>query len=217
MTIPCKITFRNLPPSEAIENHIREQVAKLESFYSRIMSCRVIVESPHRHHQKGKAYQVRIDLTVPGGEIVINRAHKSLSPVKLREARENENNLVESHQFTKQSAHADIYVAIRDALNAAGRKLQDYARRQSRAVKLHEFPAAARIARLFPEERYGFLETQDGREIYFHANSVLAPRFDHLHVGAEVYFAEEQGEKGPQASSVRGAGRLVKTRIIGVE
>ena len=124
----------------------------------------------------------------------------------MRLAKQNENEIVESHEPSKHAAHADIYVAIRDAFNAAGRKLQDYARRQSLAVKLHEPPAHARVIKLFPEERYGFLETPDGRELYFHGNSALEPGFDRLKVGTEVYFAQEQGEKGPQASTVRFVG-----------
>jgi cold shock CspA family protein len=190
-----------MPPSQAIEDNIREKASKLESFYDRIMSCRVIVEAPHRHHRKGKAYEVRIDLTVSGGELVINRSPKRLKAAKSAEAPETK--LIESHAPSKHGAHADVYVAIRDAFNAAGRKLQDHARRQSGAVKLHEGPNRARVAKLFPEERYGFLKTPDGREVYFHSNSVLQPGFDHLDVGAEVYFAEERGEKGPQASTVR--------------
>jgi cold shock CspA family protein/ribosome-associated translation inhibitor RaiA len=203
MEIPLQITFRNMLPSQAIEDNIREKASKLESFYDRIMSCRVIVEAPHRHHRKGKAYEVRIDLTVPGGELVINRSPKRLKAANLRQASPPETKLVESHEPSKHGAHADVYVAIRDAFNAAGRKLQDHARRQSGAVKLHQGPPRARVAKLFPEERYGFLETPDGREVYFHSNSVLEPGFDHLDVGAEVYFAEEWGEKGPQASTVR--------------
>ena len=203
MEIPLQITFRNMPPSQAIEDTIREKASKLESFYDRIMSCRVIVEAPHRHHRKGKAYEVRIDLTVPGGELVINRSPKRLKAAKSGLAEPPETKLIESHKPSKHGAHADVYVAIRDAFNAAGRKLQDYARRQSGAVKLHESPPRARVAKLFPEERYGFLETPDGREIYFHSNSVLQPGFGDLDVGAEVYFAEEQGENGPQASTVR--------------
>jgi cold shock CspA family protein len=149
---------------------------------------------------------VRIDLTVPGGKLVVNRAPKRLDAAKLRlqkVSEKEEKELIESHEPSKHAAHEDIYVAIRDAFNAAGRKLQDYACRQSGAVKLHEGPPRARVAKLFPEERYGFLETPDGREVYFHGNSVLQPGFEHLDTGAEVYFAEEQGEKGPQASTVR--------------
>jgi cold shock CspA family protein/ribosome-associated translation inhibitor RaiA len=203
MEIPLQITFRNMSPSRAIEDNIREKASKLEAFYDRIMSCRVIVEAPHRHHRKGKVYEVRIDVTVPGGELVINRSPKRLKAAKPSLAEPPETKLIESHEPSKHAAHTDVYVAIRDAFNAAGRKLQDHAHRQSGAIKVHEGPPRARVAKLFPEERYGFLETPDGREIYFHGNSVLQPGFDDLDVGAEVYFAEERGEKGPQASTVR--------------
>ena len=85
MEIPLQITFRNMPPSQGIEDNIREKASKLESFYDRIMSCRVIVEAPHRHHRKGKAYEVRIDVTVPGGELVINPSPKRLKAAKSAE------------------------------------------------------------------------------------------------------------------------------------
>lgn len=203
METPLQITFRNMPPSEAIENNIREKTAKLESFHNRIMNCRVVVEAPHRHHHKGKVYQVRVDLIVPGDELVINRALQRLAATKINVSAVSEKELAESHEPSKHAAHEDVYVAIRDAFNAAGRKLQDYARRQSGVVKVHEPVAHAQVSKLFPQEGYGFLETAEGREIYFHGNSVLQPGFDRLKVGAEVHFAEEQGEKGPQASTVR--------------
>jgi cold shock CspA family protein/ribosome-associated translation inhibitor RaiA len=203
MKIPLQITFRNMPPSEAIENNVREKAAKLDSLYDGILSCRIIVEAPHRHHHKGKAYQVSIDMTVPAGEIVVNRAPKRLDAAKTPRPEELENDLIESHEPSKHGAHEDIYVAIRDAFNAAARKLQDHVRRQRGKVKLHEPAAVARVIRLFPIEDYGFLQTPDGREVYFHKNSVLARGFDRLEVGTEVFFAEEPGEKGPQASTVR--------------
>jgi cold shock CspA family protein/ribosome-associated translation inhibitor RaiA len=207
MKIPLQITFRNMAPSPAIESNVREKAAKLDDFYDGIMSGRVIIEAPHRHHHKGKAYAVRIDLTVPGGELVINRAPKRLAAAKLNLSEEVEKDLAEVHEPSKHAAHEDLYVAIRDAFNAAGRKLQDHARRRRGKVKVHEPAAVARIAKLFPFEDYGFLQTSDGREVYFHKNSVLAPGFDRLEVGHEVHFAEEPGEKGPQASTVRLTGR----------
>jgi cold shock CspA family protein len=203
-----KITFRNMPPSVALENTIRDKALKLDSFYDRIMSCRVTVEAPHRHHHKGKAYQVRIDITVPGGELVIDRAPKRLKAKTVHGAEEPDTDLTERHEPSKHAAHEDAYVAIRDAFSAAGRKLQDYAQRQSGAVKAHEpTTLTARVTRLFPEERYGFIETPDGREIYFHGNSVLQPGYERLDIGTEVHFAEELGAKGPQASTVRVIGR----------
>jgi len=103
--------------------------------------------------------------------------------------------------------HKDIYVAIRDAFKATRRQLQDYARKQSGAVKHHEPAPHARVSRLFPEEGYGYLETSDGGEVYFHKNSVLHDGFEKLAVGTEVSFVEEAGDKGPQASTVRIIGK----------
>ncbi|HEV8717879.1 MAG TPA: cold shock domain-containing protein [Candidatus Binatia bacterium] len=114
-----------------------------------------------------------IDLTVPGAELVVTRE-------------ENE----------------ELLVAIRDAFLATRRQVQEYARRQRGEVKTSETPPHAMVSKLFAHEGYGFLETPDGRELYFHRNSVLAPGFDHLEIGTEVRFAEELGEKGPQASTV---------------
>lgn len=166
------------------------------------MGCRVLIESPHRHRHKGKRYHVRIDLTVPGSELVIKREPKLVADTPLRVQKAPEVQLAETREPSKYAAHEDIYVAIRDAFDAARRKLQDFARRQRGDVKLREAPPHARVVRLFPDEGFGFLEIPDGREIYFHRNSVLDSGFDRLEVGTEVHFVEEEGEKGPQASTV---------------
>jgi cold shock CspA family protein/ribosome-associated translation inhibitor RaiA len=207
MNIPLQITFRNMAASAAIEKRISEKAAKLQLFCNRIVSCRVAVEAPHRHHRKGKSYEIRIELAVPGDELLIRHTPKNLEPLKTASSDTPETEHHARRAPNKRAAHEDLYVAIRDAFNAAGRKLQDYTRRRNLATKLHETSADARVARLFPEERYGFLETSDDREIYFHGNSVLEPGFDHLSVGSKVQFAEEEGEKGPQASTVRLVGR----------
>ncbi len=196
-----------MPSSEASEANIREKVDKLDLFYDRIMSCRVVVEAPHRHHHKGKLYHVRVDLTLPGGELVIKREPKRIAEPPLRFQKVPGSEQVDNNELSKYAAHEDIYVAIRDAFDAARRKLQDYARRHRGAVKVHEAQPHARVSKLFPEKGFGFLQTPEGREIYFHRNSVLEPGFDHLEVGMHVYFSEEQGEKGPQASTVRFMGK----------
>lgn len=197
MVLPIQITFRNMNHSDAVEAKIREEASKLESFYAGIMSCRVMVEIPHHHHHRGNPFHIRIDLGVPGGELVVKHEptlHSSMQQVEEdRSTKEKE----------VQAVHKDVYVAIRDAFKAARRELQDYARRQRGQVKAHEPTNAARVIRLFPSEGYGFLETQDGREIYFHENSVLNDAFDQMQVGDEVKFAEERGVKGPQASTVK--------------
>jgi cold shock CspA family protein len=72
-------------------------------------------------------------------------------------------------------------------------------------VKAHELPAHGRVARLF-EKGYGFIETSDGRELYFDRSNVIDPSFEQLQVGTEVQFLEEMGSEGLQAKRVT-AGR----------
>jgi ribosomal subunit interface protein len=106
MQLPLQITFRNLDASESVEDKIRARAAELDRFFDRIMGCRVIVETANRGQRHGRLYNVRVDLTVPGSEIVVNRSSR------------------EDH------SHEDIYVAVRDAFDAARRRLEDHARRR---------------------------------------------------------------------------------------
>src|SRR3990172_8454807 len=69
MKLPLQITFRNMNASEEMEANIRKKAEKLDRFYDQVMSCRIIVEAHHKHHHKGNLYHVRIDLTVPDGEL----------------------------------------------------------------------------------------------------------------------------------------------------
>ena len=173
-----QITFKDVSSSPAVEARIREEVEELERVYDHIIGCRVVVELPHRHQRQGSLYGERIDLTLPGREIVVGR------------------------EPTQHQAHEDVFVAIRDAFDAAKRQLQDHARRERRQTKHHESPGEGFVARIFREGGYGFLETADAREIYFHKNSVVDGKFDTLEVGTRVRFTEELGEKGPQATIV---------------
>jgi ribosomal subunit interface protein len=125
MQRPVQITFRDIAPSEAIESHIRDKAAKLEEFYPAITGCHVTVEMPHKHKHQGKECSVRIDLHVPGGEIVVNR-----------------------------DRHEDMYVALRDAFDAAKRQLEEYGRKQRGNVKHHEptYRQRERTGLVGPEE-----------------------------------------------------------------
>lgn len=197
MRLPLQITFRNMKASDLVEGWIQEEALKLDSFYKRIMSCRVVVEVPHSHHKKGNPYHIRIDLTLPGREIVIKRQPS----LENRSRRAGE-------RGTKKSLEVDVphkvlRTAIDDAFKIAGRRLQDYARRQRGDVKSREPLPGGQVVRIFLDEGYGFLATRDGREIYFNEHSVLNRPFKKLKVGTPVAFVEEQGEEGPQASTVR--------------
>ncbi len=183
MKLDLQISFRDMPSSEFLEADIRKRAAKLDQIYDRIMSCRVVVEMPHGHHHKGKLYHVCIDLTVPGEELVVNRS------------------------ADKNHAHEDAHVAVRDAFNAVRRQLQNYARRRRGDVKSHQAPSHGTISELTPDENFGRINTPDGREIYFHRNSILDADFDKLEVGDEVRFDESAGDAGPQASTVHIVGK----------
>jgi cold shock CspA family protein len=189
-----------MKPSEAVEARVREEVSKLETFYQGIMRCRVVVEHPHKHHRKGDLYHVRIDLKVPGAELVVKR-EPSLHPNLRQVDSEKESKSSEAH-----AAHKDVFVVIRDAFKEARRQLQDFAQRERGETKLHVPQATARVSRLFPNKGYGFLKTPEETEIYFHKNSVLNDAFNRLTIGSSVTFAQELGEKGIQASTVRCVG-----------
>lgn len=165
--------FRDLPHSDAVESAIRERAAKLDSFCDHIMSCRVTAGIIQKHKHQGKLFNIRVDLKVPDAEIVINRDKAE-----------------------------DIYVAIRDAFDHAKRKLDDYARRQRHDVKSHETQTRGRVVRLFETDGYGFIESADGTELYFHRYNVVHPDFDALRIGDTVTFLEEAGSEGPQANRV---------------
>jgi cold shock CspA family protein len=201
MQLPLQITFRNVEPLEGVEESIRAEAKKLETFYSQIMGCRVAVETPHGHHRKGNLYHIRIDLTLPGTELVIK--HEPGLSKGIRQAGGAEM----KKRLEVRVPHRDLQLTIHDAFRIAGRRLQDYARRQRGDVKAHEARSIGRVIKLLPEEGYGFLTTPDGREVYFHKDSVLNRGFRRLRVGSEVGFVEEQGEKGPQASTVRMSGK----------
>jgi len=179
MRLPIQIAFHNMPREADIEEAIRASAEWLDNFYDRIMSCRVVVDLPHLHHQEGNLYQIRIDVKVPGRELVVKR----------------------------EGEFKDLDMMIRDSFDDARRQLEDYARRQRGQVKAREPQAHARVARLFPDAGYGFLATPDGREIYFHQNSVSEAKYKDLTVGTEVRFVEELGDKGPQATTLVPVGR----------
>ncbi|MDA8431753.1 MAG: HPF/RaiA family ribosome-associated protein [Nitrospiraceae bacterium] len=173
MEIPLQITARDIELTDAIRSDITEKAVKLDSLYDRITRCRVVIDSPRRHPHEGKLYSVHIYMTLPGAELTV-----------------------------KREMDKDLYVAVRDAFRDARRKLEDFAREQRSDVKHHEEPPRGVVSNLFLERNYGFLTTDDGLEVYFHANSVVNGNFRKLKVGTKVRFVKEAGEKGPQASTV---------------
>ncbi len=100
--VPLEIAFHQIEASEALEARIREKAKVLERFGGRITGCRVVIEKDHKAHTKGNLYAVKIHISMPGKELVVDRAHN------------------------KDHAHEDVYVALRDAFNAAVRQIETY-------------------------------------------------------------------------------------------
>jgi cold shock CspA family protein/ribosome-associated translation inhibitor RaiA len=197
MQLTPTITFRGVERTAALETEVLTRLRKLGNYYQGIMGCRVLVELLQRHHEAGNRYHVRIDLTVPGEEIVV--AHEAGLHATAQD--------VDVAKFTKvaesdpERKHARV--AIREAFDIARRQLQDYARRQRGTVKTASRQTRGRVSQLSPVDEYGYIEAEDGHNVYFQKSSVLKNAFDRLAIGSAVSFVEEPGEKGPQASTVK--------------
>ena len=178
MIMPLQITFKDLPRDVKVEAKIQDAAQKLDRFSGEIMSCRAVVSAIQMRQRKGQHYHVRLDVTVPGKELVVNR------------------------EPGDGTTHTDVLVAVRDSFSAMERMLRDFAAHRRGDVKRDTAAPHATVSRLYPDDGYGFIETFDGREVYFHRNSVLNNAFTRLKVGTEVRFAEEEGEKGAQATTV---------------
>lgn len=174
MEIPLHITVHDMPRSEALEARIRKKAAELERFHPRITSCRVTLNEFGKHHHQGRQFEVCVDVRVPGhAEVVSNRHH-----------------------------HGDIYVALRDAFASVARQIEEVIREKRGDIKAHEVTQQGRVTRIIPEEGIGFVETSDGRELYFSRENVVRPAFDRLEPGATVHFIEAPAGEGLQAKRV---------------
>jgi ribosomal subunit interface protein len=171
--LPVQITIRNISSSSALDTNIRKRVNKLSRFCSRINSCRVVMEVPQKHKHQGKLYNVRIDLTVPGKELVVT--HK---------------------------CDEDAYVAIRDAFNALERQLEEHSRKRHGYVKTHCDVMHGHVTKIISEEGYGFIQGIDGSEYYFSIANVAYPKFDKLARGDAVEYIADTASDGRQARRV---------------
>jgi len=171
-----QVSFVGVAGSDRVRDAVLEEIDRLEQIHPRITGCHVVVAVPHRRHRQGGLYSVRIDIVVPHGELVVNRDHH------------------ENH------AHEDVFVAIRDAFDAARRRLEDHVRRLRGEARPHQPALHGVVTRLHPLDGYGFLTTPDGGEVYFHRNAVEGGHFERIDLGTTVVFGREEGDRGPQAN-----------------
>lgn len=181
MQVPLNMTFRSVRKSPDIEALIRKQTRKLERVCPHLTSCRIAVEKPQAHQKSGNPFRVRVDVTVP----------PSHELVTVRNAGEGD-------------LHEELSTVVRRAFDAMQRQLKKLVDKQRGDVKLHPAQELAGVVlRIFRDQGYGFIKSLEGREIYFHKDSLPAGEFDRLEIGTGVQWNEEEGEKGPQASFVK--------------
>jgi cold shock CspA family protein len=181
MNVPVEISFRDVPKAQSIVDLINAKIDKLAVMCDHISSCRVAIERTQKFKREGQPYRVRLDITIPPGhELTVTR------------------------EESKGDMHTTLPAEIESAFKAAERQIKKLNEKQRRDVKRHPYhETEAVVDRLDKNGEFGFLRTIDNRTIYFHKNSVLHGRFEDLTVGTGVSFCEEQGDDGPQASSVR--------------
>lgn len=126
-TVPVIVTFQNVDASPAVRTKIRRKAGQLERFADRMRRCDVVVEAPHRRHNKGRLYQVRIHVSVPGKEMHVVRTGPG------------------------NHAHENVYVAIRAAFNAVTRQLEDHVGRRRSGMKTHGRPVEGVVAKLYAD------------------------------------------------------------------
>ncbi len=180
METPVQIDFQGMDADPAIRAAVARHVAQLEERFGRITAGRVVIRSPGARHRSGGLYEIHVRLALPDGR-----------EVNVDHTRQND------------ERYADLEFALNDCFKRARRQLQDQVRKLQGDVKQHDGPPIGTVCELDALSEFGFIETSDGHEIYFHRNSVLNGGYAKLAVGSRVTFAEEVGDKGPQASTVR--------------
>jgi cold shock CspA family protein len=184
MQVPVEVSFQHCAPSGEMRSEVDRQANRLERFSDRITSCHVVVSGPQTRHRHGELFAVDIRIAMPGHrDVIVDKSHG------------------------KKAEHEHAAVAIRDAFDAAVRQIEDIAREMRGQAKPHVAEAHGRVSKFLAGEDCGFIETPEGREVFFHRNAVLDGAFDRLTVGSEVRFVEEEVVRGPQASTVRLIGK----------
>jgi cold shock CspA family protein/ribosome-associated translation inhibitor RaiA len=181
METPLEISFHNMQTSDAVEADIRRYVDKLEKIHDRIIGCRVAVEKQHRQHRTGNVFDVKIELRLPGGDVVVSR---------------------EPHRAHEKYAQPSVQTSVRDAFAAAERQLKEFKEQQRGEVQVHEVPFQGQVSQLYPDAEHGFILTNEGTQLYFHRNSLMNVEFDDLRRGDPVQYVAADGDTGPTAKKV---------------
>lgn len=183
-SIAPEIIFHDVDRSQWVETYIAERMQKLERFAQGITRCHVTLSQEQGKHKKGNRYSVMVEVRIP--------PQHDLAVKKQKEIRD---------------MHTQLPALINLAFGAIERQLKKTAALRRGEEKTHDGQPHGLVEKLF-DEGYGFIRAaDDNRQVYFHRNSVLHGDFERLVVGTEVRFSPEEGENGPQASSVQVVGK----------
>src|SRR4051794_26060121 len=183
MERPLDIAFHGMDPSPGVETEIRQRVDKLERRYGNLVGCRVSIEALHNQHRTGNVHEVHIILSVPGRDLAVSR---------------------EPHKAKDRVARPDLRGSLRDAFQAAERRLESLkGTLQEDTSGPSGSAVTGQVAQLLPGEDHGFILNNLGTQLYFHRDSVTNGAFEDLTVGQPVHYVEEAGDAGPVATKVR--------------
>lgn len=181
METPVEIIWHNMTPARHVEKRVRQRVARLEKFFGRIIGCHVVVEASHQRHRQGNQYEVRLEVTVPGGLLTVDRRPGD------------------------DKAHFDVLVAVRDAFDSMERQLRRWKDQHTGRPEVQAGPLQGRITEIDHDRDFGQIVAADGRLVYFHRNAVVAGDFAAMRAGDAVELVVDRGEDaaGAHASTVR--------------
>lgn len=171
-SIPLQVTIRDIPQSDTVEQRIQERADKLLQYCTQIIGCNVIAEYSKNHANHDKVYCVKINLNLPGKQLV------------------------------DQKQDTNLYIAITEAFESIARQIKAYTHKRQGDVKHHPETLHGHVVRKFDDREFGFIQGTDGEEYYFNADSVLHPSFTKLNIGSDVHFIVHIGNEGLQAHRV---------------
>jgi cold shock CspA family protein len=181
MQVAPEVIFNGIDRSAWVENYVIERLQHLERFAQDITRCHVTLTREQRSHRKGNHYSVMVEVRVP--------RHHDLAVKKKKQIHD---------------MGTELPAMINEAFSAIETQLKRTVAKRRGDEKIHNGQPHGMVEKLFKDEGYGFIRAlDDDRQFYFHCNSVLHDDFERLTVGTEVRFATEEGEDGPQASSVQ--------------
>src|SRR5436305_13833462 len=181
MQVAPEVIFKDVQRSACVEEYVAERLGHLEKLSPEITRCHVTPAGEQSSSKKGNRYSGMVEVRMPRQHDLAVRKQKQIRDMQTQ-----------------------LPAVINEAFGAIEKQLKKTKALRRHDEKTHDSEPRGLVAKIFAEEGYGFIRTLDGtQELYFHRNSVRHDDFERLAVATEVRFAPEEGEKGPQASSVQ--------------